>query len=74
MHVCAYTRCLSVRLPGLPACPAVLPSIPMNRLSREQGCQVVASLQASHFQPWQHALVSFLSSAVLHRHVIVTVM
>ena len=73
MHVCAYS--VSVRQSARAAClPACATGYSDEFLSREQGCQVVASLQASHFQPWQHALVSFLSSAVLHRHVIVTVM
>ena len=58
MHLCAYS--VSVRQSARAAClPACATGYSDELLSREQGCQVVASLQASHFQPSRPALCSF---------------
>ena len=62
MHLCAYS--VSVRQSARAAClPACATGYSDELLSREQGCQVVASLQASHFQPSRPPLFfSFLCS------------
>ena len=67
MHVCAYS--VSVRQSARAAClPACATGYSDELLSREQGCQVVASLQASHFQPSRPALSFSLSSALFICH------